>query len=214
MSDRFDVLVIGAGVAGMSVVHSLQAQAPQLRVGLVTLQAPGQAGATPWAQGGVAVAWGQDDSPALHTQDTLAAGAGLCRQDAVDALTSEGPLRIQELLELGADFDKHADGTLELTREAAHQRRRVVHCGDASGREMARALARALPESVELIYGQMTQPGRCRRSGSGPGLRGRRPATRHGVRAVSSHRAGGSGTRRQSAAAYRSFARRGCQTYR
>ncbi|MBN9418261.1 L-aspartate oxidase [bacterium SCN 62-11] len=157
MSDRFDVLVIGAGVAGMSVVHSLQAQAPQLRVGLVTLQAPGQAGATPWAQGGVAVAWGQDDSPALHTQDTLAAGAGLCRQDAVDALTSEGPLRIQELLELGADFDKHADGTLELTREAAHQRRRVVHCGDASGREMARALARALPESVELIYGQLTR---------------------------------------------------------
>lgn len=157
MSERFDVLVIGAGVAGMSVVHSLYQRAPQLRVGLITLQAPGQAGATPWAQGGVAVAWGQDDSPALHTQDTLAAGAGLCRQDAVDVLTSEGPLRIQELLELGADFDKQADGSLELTREAAHQRRRVVHCGDASGREMARALARALPENVELIYGQATR---------------------------------------------------------
>ncbi len=58
MTDRFDVLVIGAGVAGMSVVHSLYEQAPQLRVGLITLQAPGEAGATPWAQGGVAVAWG------------------------------------------------------------------------------------------------------------------------------------------------------------
>lgn len=157
MSDRFDVLVIGAGVAGMSVVHSLYEQAPQLRVGMVTLQAPGQAGATPWAQGGVAVAWGDDDSPLLHSQDTLAAGAGLCRREAVDVLTSEGPQRIQELLDLGAHFDTHQDGTLELTREAAHQRRRVVHCGDASGREMARALARALPPGVELIYGQLTR---------------------------------------------------------
>lgn len=157
MSDHFDVLVIGAGVAGMSVVHSLYQSAPGLKVGLVTLQAPGQAGATPWAQGGVAVAWGEDDSPALHTQDTLAAGAGLCRPEAVDVLTAEGPLRIQELLDMGAHFDTHQDGTLELTREAAHQRRRVVHAGDASGREMARALARALPASVELIYGQLSR---------------------------------------------------------
>ncbi|MBX3172690.1 MAG: L-aspartate oxidase [Candidatus Eremiobacteraeota bacterium] len=156
MSDRFDVLVIGAGVAGMSVVHSLLHSAPSLKVGLVTLQVPGQAGATPWAQGGVAVAWGEDDSPALHTQDTLAAGAGLCRPEAVDVLTSEGPQRIQELLDMGARFDTRSDGTLELTREAAHQRRRVVHAGDASGREMARALARALPASVRLIYGQLT----------------------------------------------------------
>ena len=157
MSDRFDVLVIGAGVAGMSVVHSLYQSAPNLRVGMVTLQVPGQAGATPWAQGGVAVAWGEDDSPKLHSEDTLAAGAGLCRPEAVDVLTAEGPLRIQELLDMGAHFDTHADGTLELTREAAHQRRRVVHAGDASGREMARALARALPANVELIYGQLTR---------------------------------------------------------
>lgn len=157
MFDRFDVLVIGAGVAGMSVVHSLYQQAPNLKVGLVTLQAPGQAGATPWAQGGVAVAWGDDDSPKLHSEDTLAAGAGLCRTEAVEVLTAEGPQRIQELLDMGAHFDTRADGSLELTREAAHQRRRVVHAGDASGREMARALARALPPSVELIYGQLTR---------------------------------------------------------
>lgn len=153
----YDVLVIGAGVAGMSAVRSLYEQAPQLRVGLVTLSAPGQAGATPWAQGGVAVAWGSDDSPQLHSADTMAAGAGLCRAEAVDVLTQEGPRRIQELLDLGAAFDRHADGQLELTREAAHQRRRVVHAGDASGRELARALARSLPPTTELIYGQVTR---------------------------------------------------------
>ncbi|MFN8606827.1 MAG: L-aspartate oxidase [Vulcanimicrobiota bacterium] len=157
MSDQFDVLVIGAGVAGMSVVHTLARLAPSLKVGLVTLQAPGVAGATPWAQGGVAVAWGEDDSPALHSEDTLAAGAGLCRPEAVEVLTSEGPQRIQELLDMGARFDAHPDGRLELTREAAHQRRRVIHAGDASGREMARALASALPSSVSLILGQLTR---------------------------------------------------------
>ncbi|MBT9586028.1 L-aspartate oxidase [bacterium] len=154
---HYDALVIGAGVAGMSVVRSLYQQAPQLRVGLVTLLAPGQAGATPWAQGGVAVAWGQDDSPQLHTQDTLAAGAGLCRSEAVEVLTQEGPRRIQELLDIGTAFDRRPDGQLELTREAAHQRRRVVHAGDASGRELARALAQSLPSGLELIYGQVTR---------------------------------------------------------
>lgn len=157
MSQSYDVLVIGAGVAGMSVVHSLYQQAPNLKVGMVTLAVPGKAGATPWAQGGVAVAWGDDDSPALHSEDTLAAGAGLCRPEAVDVLTQEGPQRIQELLDMGAHFDCHANGELELTREAAHQRRRVVHAGDASGREMALTLARALPPTVELIYGQLTR---------------------------------------------------------
>jgi L-aspartate oxidase len=155
--NHYDVLVIGAGVAGMSVIRSLYQQAPQLRVGLVSLQPPGQAGATPWAQGGVAVAWGQDDNPSLHTQDTLAAGAGLCRTQAVDVLTQEGPLRIQELLDLGAAFDRGPDGQLELTREAAHQRRRVVHAGDSSGRELARTLAHSLPAAVQLIYGQVTR---------------------------------------------------------
>ena len=155
--NHYDVLVIGAGVAGMSVVRSLSQQAPNLRVGLVTLGAPGKAGSTPWAQGGVAVAWGSDDSPQLHSEDTLAAGAGLCRSEAVEVLTQEGPQRIQDLLDLGAAFDRAADGNLELTREAAHQRRRVVHAGDASGRELARALAVSLPPGLELIYGQVTR---------------------------------------------------------
>lgn len=91
-SANTDVLVIGAGVAGMSVVRSLYQQAPQLRVGLVTLLAPGQAGATPWAQGGVAVAWGQDDSPRVAHPGHAGRRAGPRRPEAVEVLTQEGPL--------------------------------------------------------------------------------------------------------------------------
>jgi len=153
----FDVLIVGAGVAGMAVAHQLGRVAPGLRVALVSLDAPGQAGATPWAQGGVAVAWGRDDTPALHAEDTLAAGAGLCRPEAVEVLTQEGPARIQELLDLGAAFDRDGQGQLELTREAAHQRRRVVHAGDFSGREVARTLASRLPASLQVRVGRVQQ---------------------------------------------------------
>lgn len=155
--NAFDVIIVGAGVAGMSVAHRLHQCNPDWKVAMLTLLPPGQAGATPWAQGGVAVAWGRDDSPALHSEDTLAAGAGLCRGEAVDVLTREGPERIQDLLDLGAAFDRDASGELELTREAAHQRRRVVHAGDASGRELARTLARTLPPTVRVLQGQVTR---------------------------------------------------------
>lgn len=155
--DFFDVLILGAGVAGMSVARALLQQRPRLRVGLISPTPAGVGGSTPWAQGGIAVAWGSDDDPRLHSQDTLAAGAGLCRPEAVDILTREGPERIEELLELGAAFDRDASGQLHLTREAAHSRRRVIHAGDASGRELARSLARALPQQVLAIAGSLTR---------------------------------------------------------
>ena len=149
----------------MSVARSLQLENLQLRIALVSMGPAGVSGATPWAQGGVAVAWGSDDTPGLHAQDTLAAGAGLCRLEAVQALTEEGPVRIQELLDLGANFDRDNQGQLHLTREAAHQRRRVIHAGDSSGRELARTLAHALPASLEVVRAQLTglltQGGRC-----------------------------------------------------
>lgn len=150
----YDVLVVGSGVAGMSVLRHLPGG---LRAALITLAAPGDAGSTPWAQGGVAVAWGEDDSPQLHAADTEVAGAGLCEPAAVEVLTSEGPARIAELLTLGTRFDRHDDGSLELTREAAHGRRRVVHAGDRSGWELAHALASALPEGVDVILGRVVR---------------------------------------------------------
>src|SRR5262249_18733661 len=95
---------------------------------------------TGYAQGGIAVALGDDDSSALHAADTIAAGDGLCVADAVQALVADGPRYVRELIEWGARFDRTADGTLAFGREAAHSVRRVLHSHDATGREIGRAL--------------------------------------------------------------------------
>ena len=151
----FDVIIVGAGVAGMAALRSLSQSAPHLKVALVSPMPPGEAGATPWAQGGVAVAWAADDSPALHQEDTLAAAAGLGDAESIQVLCQEGPLRIAELLELGAPFDRTETGLLELTREAAHQRRRVIHAGDSSGRVLAQTQARHLPANASYIEAEV-----------------------------------------------------------
>jgi L-aspartate oxidase len=102
--------------------------------------------ATRYAQGGVAAALDDDDSPELHGSDTLAAGGGLCDPDAVRILASEGPTRVRELMELGARFDRvDAGGALARAREGGHSVARVVHAGgDATGAEIERALAAAV----------------------------------------------------------------------
>src|SRR5579862_9319054 len=93
--------------------------------------------ATDWAQGGIAAAMGKDDSPSLHAIDTQAAGAGISERQIVEILTADAPARIEELLKLGAAFDRDAAGELALGREAAHQRRRIVKAGgDATGHEI------------------------------------------------------------------------------
>ncbi len=131
------VLVIGAGLAGLSAAL---AAAPR-RV-LVLGAAPlGEGCASAWAQGGVAVALGVDDDPALHAADTLAAGAGLCDAEAVAILTSEGPDAVRRLANLGAPFDRDAAGGLVQSLEAAHSRPRVARVGgDGAGRAIMRAV--------------------------------------------------------------------------
>ncbi|MFW0861354.1 MAG: L-aspartate oxidase [Dethiobacter sp.] len=137
---EFDVLVIGSGIAGLFA--ALKA-AKFARVCLVT---KGQLSDTnTWlAQGGIAAAIGEDDSPEEHLADTLVAGAGACNPEAVAILVEEGPRCIQELLELGALFD--CDGEqLALTREGAHHKSRVLHCGgDATGRLIQQTLQEQL----------------------------------------------------------------------
>jgi L-aspartate oxidase len=143
----FDVLVLGSGVAGLSAAVRLAGsrgtRAP-LAVGVLTKGELSQS-ATRWAQGGVAaVLSGDEDSTDLHLADTLAAGAGLCDEDAVRVLVDEGPARVHELIALGADFDREASGMLALAREGGHSRPRVVHAGGAAtGAEVERALVAA-----------------------------------------------------------------------
>jgi len=139
-----DFLVIGSGVAGLRAAIGLSRAG---RVLILTKGSPAE-GSSVYAQGGVAVASEEDDI-ALHREDTLRAGKGLCREAAVQVLVEEGPARIQELIRWGARFDKAGEG-YAFAREAAHSRDRIMRAGgDATGTEMVRALldqARSLPQ--------------------------------------------------------------------
>jgi L-aspartate oxidase len=124
-----------------------------LRVGVLTKGELAQA-TTRWAQGGVAAVLGGDpDSTDLHLADTLAAGAGLCDEDAVRVLVDEGPARVNELIALGAIFDRDAAGELLLAREGGHSHARVVHAGGAAtGVEVERALVAAVRQTAAALY--------------------------------------------------------------
>jgi L-aspartate oxidase len=124
-----------------------------LRVGVLTNGELAQA-TTRWAQGGVAAVLGGDpDSTDLHLADTLAAGAGLCDEDAVRVLVDEGPPRVNELIALGAIFDRDAAGELLLAREGGHSHARVVHAGGAAtGVEVERALVAAVRRTAAAVY--------------------------------------------------------------
>jgi len=136
-----DVVVVGSGVAGlMTALHATRAGDVLLVTKVLV-----DDGSTRWAQGGVAAALGPDDTPEEHLQDTLEAGVGLCDEQAVRVLCTEGPARLRELIELGAAFDRDPSGELSLTREGGHHRDRIVHAGgDATGAEVQRALIAAV----------------------------------------------------------------------
>ncbi len=140
-----DLLVLGSGGAGLST--AVRARDAGLSVTVLTKGELGWS-ATRYAQGGVAAALvDDDDSPALHGSDTLAAGGGLNDADAVRVLAAEGPRRVRELIELGAHFD-NVDGALAMAREGGHSVARVVHAGgDATGAEIERALTVAVRRS-------------------------------------------------------------------
>jgi len=147
---RAGAIVVGAGIAGLMAALKLS----PMPVTVLCKRRLGTGAATDWAQGGIAAAVGADDSPSLHAIDTQRAGAGISDARVVKILTSDAPARIEELLELGASFDRDASGELELGREAAHQRRRIVKAGgDATGHEILNTLIAAVREtpSIEVV---------------------------------------------------------------
>ncbi|MGY2048564.1 L-aspartate oxidase [Methylobacterium sp. JK268] len=142
------VIVVGAGVAGLATALRL---AP-LPVTLVTAAPLGEGTATAWAQGGIAAAIGEDDAPALHAADTLAAGAGLSDPDTARQVAEAGPGAVAWLAELGLAFDRTPSGALALGLEAAHGRRRIVKAGgDATGRAVLLTLRRAALASPAIV---------------------------------------------------------------
>ena len=150
-----DFLVIGAGVAGLRAAIELAKSGTVLVIAKDALSES----SSEYAQGGIAVALSDDDEVALHEQDTLYAGDGLCDQEAVHTLVEEGPAAIQDLIDWGAEFDREGQ-KLAFTREGAHSRNRILHAhGDSTGREIARTLYRkaaSLPNIRFESYAALT----------------------------------------------------------
>ncbi len=137
MNSSYDFIVAGAGIAGLRAAIGLNQYGSVLCLAKRELTESN----TQYAQGGIAVALGPDDSPEIHLRDTLFAGAGLVDENAARTLVTEGPPRVLELLDWGVRFDRNAQGQLAFTREGAHSRNRVLHAdGDSTGREIRRAL--------------------------------------------------------------------------
>jgi len=142
---QFDFLVLGSGIAGLFFALKV---APRGRVAIVTKKDRAESN-TNYAQGGIASVTSKEDSFELHVRDTLAAGAGLCKESVVRTIVEEGPARIAELIELGMKFSERdapaEDGgrELDLGREGGHSKRRILHAKDVTGREIERALLNA-----------------------------------------------------------------------
>jgi L-aspartate oxidase len=140
-------VIVGAGLAGLTTAIELS----PARCLVINAGKLGDGTSTDWAQGGVAAAIGRDDTPELHAQDTIAAGAGLCDADAVRRITAAGPAAVEWLVGIGAEFDRKADGGLKRGLEGAHNRRRIVHArGDHTGAELLRAVI-AKAKTLESI---------------------------------------------------------------
>lgn len=148
-----DVLVIGSGISGLSYALKVALKSPQSKVTVITKGDEDESN-TKYAQGGVAVVTDfQKDSFEKHIEDTLRAGGGMCKREAVEVVVKEGPERIREIVEWGANFDKNDNQTFDLGREGGHTENRVVHYKDVTGAEIERALlvaASSLP-NVELL---------------------------------------------------------------
>ena len=143
-----DVLIIGSGAAGLRAALAASESADVTLITKTTLKESN----TLYAQGGIAVAMNIDDTVDLHVEDTCSAGCGLCDVDVVETMVSEGIPRVKELLDWGANFDW--EGTLpRFTQEAAHSRKRIVHKGDATGRETTDVLVQRVlnTERIRVI---------------------------------------------------------------
>ncbi|SDJ91776.1 L-aspartate oxidase [Nonomuraea jiangxiensis] len=147
-----DVVVVGSGVAGLTVALHYAELEPAAKILVVTKDVL-SSGSTRWAQGGIAAVLDPGDTPEEHLNDTLLAGVGLCDSRAVRTLVTEGPDAVRRLMKRGARFDRAPGGELELTREGGHRRHRIVHAGgDATGAEVQRALVEAVrATSIEVI---------------------------------------------------------------
>ena len=144
---KTDVLILGSGIAGLTLALKLAATRPNLKITVLAKTDQGESN-TRYAQGGVAAVWNlEKDTYQKHIEDTLIAGDGLCKEDIVEIVIKEGPERVQEIIEWGTRFDKHQE-KYDLGMEGGHSENRILHYKDLTGWEIQRALidkAEAMP---------------------------------------------------------------------
>lgn len=139
-SHKSDVLIVGSGIAGLTCAIKIAEARPDLRVTIMAKSSREESN-TRYAQGGIAAVWNYEtDSLEKHIADTLDAGDGLCKEDVVRMVVTEGPARVQELIDWGARFDKEAGGDYNLGREGGHTENRILHYKDITGWEIERTL--------------------------------------------------------------------------
>lgn len=153
-SRKFDYLVMGSGIAGLFLALKACKNA---KVAIITKKARADSN-TNQAQGGIAAVTSKEDTFEMHIRDTLIAGAGLCDENAVRTIVSEGPARIADLMSYGTQFtereipDSHGSRELDLGREGGHSKRRVLHAGDITGREVETALLAAASKEPNIVF--------------------------------------------------------------
>src|SRR5690606_2889448 len=148
-----DFLVIGSGIAGITYALKLAEKWPDKKITIITKTTADETN-TKYAQGGIAVVNDlENDSFNKHIDDTLISGDGLCNVKVVEIVVKEGPARVNEIIEWGADFDKDAEGDYKRGKEGGHSENRIIHHKDVTGKEVERALLKAIEDApnIELL---------------------------------------------------------------
>ena len=144
MINKFDVIVVGSGIAGLS--FALKVAEAGKKVAIITKKNSAESN-TNYAQGGIAAVTSQSDDLEMHITDTLDAGDGLCDPLAVREILRDGPISIDELVQCGVAFTQLEDGRVSLGKEGGHSKRRILHVKDVTGKAIEQALLHAVDNS-------------------------------------------------------------------